>query len=94
MTAQDVRAEIDRNHNVGAHRAGQRNGYWIDESAIHQHHPSCNTGVNTPGMAIEARTALSVEPLRSQISAPLCSAVATAAKGIFSSSIGRSATLR
>src|SRR5690606_42067192 len=50
----------------------------------------CFTGVNRPGRAIDARTALTVEPERSQISAPLCKAVATTPKGMSNSSIGRS----
>ena len=56
--------------------------------------PSCTTGVNRAGSAMEARTASMVEPSRSQTSAPVSSAVATAAKGMCSSSIGRSTKLR
>ena len=44
---------------------------------------SVSTGVNNPGIASDARTAFSVEPLRSQTSAPFSSDVATAANGIF-----------
>ena len=40
------------------------------------------TGVNRPGIASDARTAFSVEPVLSQTSAPFSSDVATAAKGI------------
>ena len=35
-TAQPVRAEIDRNHFIGTHRAGQRNRHRIDKPAVHQ----------------------------------------------------------
>ena len=51
---------------------------------------SVSTGVNSPGMASDARTAASVDPVRSQTSAPVSSDVATAANGIARSSIGRS----
>ena len=56
--------------------------------------PSRSTGANNPGRAMEARTASSVEPRRSQISTPVCSAVATAANGIVNSSTWRSAKWR
>ena len=48
------------------------------------------TGVNTPGKAIEARTASTSEPSRSHNSLPPCSAVATAPNGIGRSSIRQS----
>ena len=51
---------------------------------------SVSTGVNNPGMASDARTAASVDPVRSQTSAPVSSDVATAANGIARSSMGRS----
>ena len=44
--------------------------------------------MNSPGIASDARTAFSVEPFRSQTSAPFSTEVATAANGILSSSIG------
>ena len=51
---------------------------------------SVSTGVNNPGIASDARTAASVDPVRSQTSAPVSSDVATAANGIARSSMGRS----
>ena len=49
MTAQDVGAEIDRDHNVGAHRARQRHGHGVDEPAVHQHHAVAQHRREQPG---------------------------------------------
>ena len=52
--------------------------------------PSCSAGVNSPGSAIEARTASVTRPSRSQISRPRCRSVATAPNGRASSRMSRS----
>ena len=57
--AQDVRAEIDRDQNVGAHRAASDTGTGLTSPPSTSTIPSCSTGANNPGTAIEARTASS-----------------------------------
>ena len=38
VTTQDIRTEVHRDENVGAHGPRQRHGHGIDEPAVNQHH--------------------------------------------------------
>ena len=85
--------QIHGDHDIGAHGTRKRDRHRIHQAAIDEHAPSRTAGVKRAGNASDARTASTVDPLRSQTSRRSESAVATAPNRTGSSPIGRSAKL-